>query len=180
VQFDVPIAESGREKRYYPLRVTTPQVGETTIEVSTEGRWDAQNSVSLMDTKEGKTMLLQGDRLRYTFPMGSLKEEGRFVLAINHVSVEKDGKVPGSLLRLLGNPVTTDRIDLLLAHPTARPLRWELSSMNGAKVAEGEFGVTAGNVQYRLPVPGMRQSGVYVLRVEMDNGDEEVVRVLRK
>jgi hypothetical protein len=180
VQFDVPIAESGREKRYYPLRVTTPQVGETTIEISTEGRWDAQNSVSLMDTKEGKTMLLQGDRLRYTFPMGSLKEDGRFVLAINHVSVEKDGKVPGSLLRLLGNPVTTDRIDLLLAHPTARPLRWELSSMNGAKVAEGEFGVTAGNVQYRLPVPGMRQSGVYVLRVEMDNGDVEVVRVLRK
>ncbi len=150
------------------------------MEISTEGAWDALNSVSLIDTKEGLTMPLQGGLLHYEFEMSKLREEGRFLLAVNHVKVDKDGGMPGRLLRVLGNPVTGDRIDLLVTHPTARPKRWDLSGMNGAKVAEGGFRVVAGNVQYGLTAPGMRAAGVYVLRVEMDNGEVQTVQVVRK
>ena len=96
------------------------------------------------------------------------------------MAIDKSGGVPGKQLRLLGNPVTTERIDLLLAHPTAKPKCWELSSMQGAKVAEGRFEPTEGNVQYGLQAPGMRASGVYVLRVELDNGEVQTVQVMRK
>jgi hypothetical protein len=174
----VPIAESGREKRYYPLRVTTPQVGETTIEISTEGRWDAQNSVSLMDTKEGKTMLLQDDRLRYTFPMGSLKEEGRFLLAINHVKMSADGQWPVFEAKVLGNPVTGNVIDLQLTHPYAAPKRWRVVDVTGREAGAGLFATDAG-IQHRLTVPGMRDPGVYVLQVEMDNAETQQVRILK-
>ena len=180
IQFDAPIAEASVEKRYYPLRVTSPSPGKTTMEMWTSGAWNPLNSVSLIDVKEGKTLLMQGGRLNYDFNMSSLKEEDRFILAINHVAVEKDGGMAGRQLRLLGNPVTTAQIDLLLAHPTARPKRWELSSMNGAKVAEGSFSITEGNVQYGLQAPGMRASGIYVLRVELDNGEVQTVQVMRK
>ena len=180
IQFDAPISEASVEKRYYPLQVTSPSPGQTTMELWTAGAWNPLNSVSLIDSKEGKTILMQGGRLTYPFNMSSLKEEDRFILAINHVAVDKDAGVPGKQLRLLGNPVTSEKIDLLLAHPKARPKRWELSSMHGSKVAEGRFEVTEGNVQYGLQAPGMRASGVYVLRVELDNGEVETVRVMRK
>ena len=180
IQFDAPIVEASLEKRYYPLKVTSPSPGQTTMELWTSGAWNPLNSVSLIDSKEGKTILMQGGRLTYPFNMSSLKEEDRFILAINHVAVDKDGVAPGRQLRLLGNPVTSEKIDLLLAHPTAKPRHWELSSMQGAKVAEGSFQVMEGNVQYGLNAPGMRASGVYVLRVELDNGEVETVRVMRK
>ena len=163
-----------------PLGVTTPKAGATTLELQPEGAWNPLNSVSLIDRKEGRTILMQGGRLSYPFKMESLKDEGRFLLAVNHVAVDKNDGVPGKQLRLLGNPVTSARIDLLVAHPTARPKRWELSSMNGAKVAEGSFQFTEGNVQYGLNTPGMRSAGVYVLRVELDNGEVETVQVMRK
>jgi hypothetical protein len=178
MHFDAAIKTG--EKRYYPLGVTTPQAGPTTLELQTEGAWNPLNSVSLIDSKEGRTILMQGGRLSYPFKMETLKDEGRFLLAVNHVAVDMDGAVPGRQLRLLGNPVTTERIDLLLAHPTARPKRWELSSVNGAKVADGSFQVTEGNVQYGLQAPGMRAAGVYVLRVEMDNGEVQTLQVMRK
>jgi hypothetical protein len=178
MHFDAPL-QTG-EKRYYPVAVTTPQVGPTTLEIQSEGAWNPLNSVSLIDTREGKTVLMQGGRLSYGFKMDVLKDESRFLLAVNHVVVEKDGGMPGRQLRLLGNPVTGDRIEMLLTHPTARPKRWELSSMNGAKVAEGSFAVTDGNIQYALQASGMRASGVYVLKVEMDNGEVQTVQVMRK
>ena len=178
--FDRPISETGVEKRYYPLRITSPAAGQTKLELRTEGDWNPLNSVSLIDSKEGRTILMQGGRLIYLFKMETLKDEGRFLLAINHVAVDKEGGVPGRQLRLLGNPVTAEKIDLLLAHPTAKPKRWELSTMQGAKVAEGRFEPTEGNVQYGLQAPGMRASGVYVLRVEMDNGEVQTVQVMRK
>ena len=180
IQFDAPIKEPGVERRYHPLRVTSPKVGQTTLELWTDGAWDTQNSVSLIDKKEGKTYLLQGGVLTHSFNMTSLKEEGRFILAINHVPVDKSVGAAGKQLMLLGNPVTSEKIDLLLAHPTAKPRRWELISMQGAKVAEGRFDLTEGNVQYGLQAPGMRASGVYVLRVELDNGEVQTVRVMRK
>ena len=180
MQFDAPIKEAGSEKRYYNLGVTSPTVGQTKMEISTEGDWNPQNSVSLIDKKEGKTYLLQSGTLSHSFNMTSLKEEGRFILAINHVAVDKSGGADGKHIRLLGNPVTTEKIDLLLAHPTAKPRRWELSSMQGAKVAEGRFDVTDGNVQYGLDAKGMRAAGVYVLKVELDNGEVQTVQVMRK
>lgn len=178
MHFDAAIKTG--EKRYYPLGVTTPQAGPTTLELQPEGAWNPLNSVSLIDSKEGRTILMQGGRLIYPFKMETLKDEGRFLLAVNHVAVDKDGSVPGKQLRLLGNPVTTERIDLLLAHPTARPKRWEVSSVNGAKVAEGSFLFTEGNVQYGLQAPGMRTAGVYVLKIELDNGEVQTTQVLRK
>ena len=180
MQFDAPIKEAGSEKRFYNLKVTSPAVGRTTLEIASEGDWSPLNSVSLIDNKEGKTILMQGGMLSHSFNMNSLKEEGRFILAINHVAVDKSGGADGKHIRLLGNPVTTEKIDLLLAHPTARPRRWELSSMQGAKVAEGRFDVTDGNVQYGLDTKGMRASGIYVLRVELDNGEVQTVQVMRK
>jgi hypothetical protein len=178
MHFDAPLPVG--EKRYYPLTVTSPALGQTTLELSPEGSWNPLNSVSLIDAKEGKTILMQGGKLSYTFQIPSRKEEGRFLLAVNHVAVGKDGGEPGRLLRLLGNPVTGDRIDLLLSHPTAKPKRWELVGMNGAKVSEGSFSVSDGNIQYALMTSGMRAAGVYVLRVEMDNDEMQTVQVMRR
>ena len=76
--------------------------------------------------------------------------------------------------------MTTERIDLLVTHPTARPRRWELASLQGAKMVEGRFELTEGNVQYRLQTPGIQTSGVYVLKVELDNGEMQQVQVMRK
>ena len=74
MQFDAPIKEAGSERRYYPLRVTTPAVGQTKIEVSPEGDWNPLNSVSLIDKKDGRTYLLQNGTLSHSFDMTSLKE----------------------------------------------------------------------------------------------------------
>lgn len=180
VQFDAPIREAGTEKRYYPLTVTSPAVGQTNLEIASEGDWNPMNTVSLIDTKEGKTILMAVSTGSYSFNMTSKKEEARFILAINHVKVDKNIGTAGAQVRLLGNPVTGERIDLLLAHPTARPSRWELSSIYGAKVSEGQFELREGNVQYRLMAPGMRASGLYVLRVELDNGEVQTIKVMHK
>jgi hypothetical protein len=83
-------------------------------------------------------------------------------------------------IQTLGNPVSTSSIDLLINHPEARPRRWIVTSINGARVGEGVFGSVDGNVQHRLNVPGMQQSGVYFLNVEMDNGERQTIRIVRK
>ena len=178
MHFDAPLTVG--EKRYYPLTVTSPAPGQTTLELRPEGSWNPLNSVSLIDTRESKTILMQGGVISYSFHMPNLKESGRFLLAVNHVSLAKDGAVPAHMLRLLRNPVMGERIDLLLSHPTARPKRWELSGINGGKVAEGSFTLSEGNIQYGLKAPGMRATGVYVLRVEMDNGEVQTLQVMRK
>ena len=180
VQFDAPIRQAGTEKRYFPLTVTSPAVGQTRLEIAPEGDWNSLNTISLIDTKEGKTILMQGGTLTHSFNMPSKKEEGRFILAINHVKMDKITGMPNAQLRLLFNPVTGQRIDLLIAHPTARPLRWELSSIQGVKVTDGQFSLSDGNVQYGLMVPAMRASGLYVLRVELDNGEIRTIKVLHK
>jgi hypothetical protein len=160
--------------------VTSPAVGQTRLEIAPEGDWNSLNTISLIDTKEGKTILMQGGTLTHSFNMPSKKEEGRFILAINHVKMDKITGMPNAQLRLLFNPVTGQRIDLLIAHPTARPLRWELSSIQGVKVTAGQFSLSDGNVQYGLMVPAMRASGLYVLRVELDNGEIRTIKVLHK
>jgi hypothetical protein len=179
MQFDQPIAQPGKEKRYYPLIVTGASTGASSLTLRTEGNWNAFNSVSLIDHQEGKTVLMRGRELRYDFQLGSLKSEGRFSLAINHVKLDADGQVPVFDVRLLGNPVAGDRLDMIVAHPTAQASRWTVLNAAGQQVAAGRFAPDAG-VQHRVTVPGMRLPGTYLLKVQMDNGEEKVVPFIHK
>jgi hypothetical protein len=179
MQFDRPIAGAGVEKRYYPLLVTSPAFGETTLELWTTGSWNPLNSVSLIDTKTGRTMLLRGGRLNYAFVMDSLKSEGRFLLAINHVKVDRESGLPASEMKLLGNPVQGEVLDLILTHPTAQPRQWSVLDMTGRTLATGRFVQAASDVQHRLRVPGLRIAGSYLLQVEMDNGERRQLRFLK-
>jgi autotransporter-associated beta strand protein len=180
MQFDRPIAEAGVETRYYPLRVTSPAVGETTLELWTTGSWSPLNSVSLIDNQTGRTILLRGGRTSYAFRMEALREEGRFVLAINHVKVDGATGLPVSEMKLLGNPVRGEVLDLMLTHPTSQPRQWSVVDMTGRTVASGRFGNGASDVQHRLPVAGLRATGHYVLQVEMENGERTQLRFLKQ
>lgn len=180
MQFDAPITESGMERRYYPLKVTSPSKGATTLELWTEGAWNPLNSVSLIDHKAGRTMLLRGGRLTYPFTMDELQSGDRFQLAINHVKVDKEGMAPMFDVRLLGNPVTSDRLEVLVSHPTAKPEKWSVVTVTGQQAGAGGFVRDVETLQHHITVPGMRQPGTYLLRVQMDNGDEQVVKVVRR
>jgi hypothetical protein len=179
MQYDAPIAETGKERRYYPLKVTGITTGATSLTLRTEGSWNALNSVSLIDHQEGKTMLMRGNELRYDFQLESLKSEGRFTLAINHVKLDADGQLPVFDVKLLGNPVSGDRLDMIVAHPSAQASRWTVLNAAGQQVAAGRFTTDAG-VQHRVTVPGMRQTGTYLLKVQMDNGEEKIVPFIHK
>jgi hypothetical protein len=111
--------------------------------------------------------------------MDSLKLEGRFLLAINHVKVDRESGLPASEMKLLGNPVQGSVLDLLLTHPTAQPRQWSVVDMTGRTVAAGRFTQVASDVQHRLPVPGLRTTGSYVLQVELDNGERRQLRFLK-
>jgi hypothetical protein len=180
MQFDKPITEAGSEKRYYPLIVTTPQAGSTNIELTTEGNWNPRNSISLIDQQEQKTFLMSGNTLRYAFRMDKLRDEGRFLVAINHVASGTEETSASLCLRVLGNPVSKESVDILVTHPTAMPKRWVLTNASGQTLHTGSFTITKGNVQYRIHTPGMRITGQYQLQVEMDNGEQQTVRVMRK
>ena len=78
----------------------------------------------------------------------------------------------------IGNLVS-DRIELLLAHPTARPIRWSVTSVSGAFIGSGNFDVMDGQVQYARTVKGMRSAGLYLLLVDMDNGERYRLREIR-
>jgi hypothetical protein len=179
MQYDAPIAETGKERRYYPLKVTGITTGATSLTLRTEGSWNALNSVSLIDHQEGKTMLMRGNELRYDFQLESVKSEGRFTLAINHLKLDADGQLPVFDVKLLGNPVSGDRLDMIVAHPSAQASRWTVLNAAGQQVAAGRFAADAG-VQHRVTVPGMRQTGTYLLKVQMDNGEEKIVPFIHK
>lgn len=178
MQFDRPITESGTEKRYYPLIVTAQVKGSSSLSLQTEGKWNPLNSVSLIDTKEGKTLLMKGGQLTHSFNLDELKSEGRFILAINHVKLSADGQSPAFEVKALGNPVTTSVIDLLISHPTAAAKRWRVIDATGRETGTGVFAAGAG-IQHRLTVPGMRNPGAYVVQVEMENGETQQVRILK-
>lgn len=179
MQFDRPIREEGVEKRYYPLKVTTPAVGTTTLEIWTEGDWNPMNSVSLIDQKEGRIIPVKGGRLSYAFNLDELKSENRFLLAINHLKLNPDGLTSPFDVKLLGNPVTTPSIDLIITHPTAAASRWQLLNTAGQQVGSGTFNKDMQGVQHKVSVPGMNAAGSYILKVYMDNGDEKIVRVIK-
>jgi autotransporter-associated beta strand protein len=176
MQFDAPLTTG--EQRYYPLAVTTPAVGETTIEINSEGRWSNMHSVALIDQKLGRTILMQGGEIKYKFKLEELKSEGRFLLAINHIKLDADGKIPGFDVKALGNPVTGNTIDLLLTHPTATAQSWRVIDITGREAGAGTFAKDAG-IQHRLTVPGMRNPGVYVVQISMDNGETQQLRILK-
>ena len=136
MQFDAPIRQAGKEKRYYPLTVTTPNAGETLITLAREGNWDASNSISLIDLADHRTIIMTGDTLQYRFRMDQKKISGRFMVAVNHVPISPVNEIT---IKALGNPVTTPDIDVIITHPNAKPNRWVLTSVNGAKIGEGNF-----------------------------------------
>ena len=138
------------------------------------------NSICLIDRLEQKTFVMAGHTLRYAFRMDKLRDEGRFLVAINHVAAGLEEHAPSLNLRILGNPVSKETVDILVTHPTAMPKRWVLTNAAGQTLHTGLFTVTKGNVQYRLSTPGMRITGQYQLQVEMDNGERQTVRVMRK
>ena len=179
MQYDRPISEAGKEKRYYPLRVTGIVAGATSLTLRTEGSWNPLNSVSLIDHQEGKTMLMRGNELRYDFQLESLKTEGRFTLAINHVKLDADGQTPAFEVKLLGNPVTSDRLQLLVTHPTAAARAWRVMASDGRLVGQGNLQQSS-SVQHSITVPAMRNAGSYLLQVEMDNGELKSIPFLRK
>jgi hypothetical protein len=179
MQYDRPITEAGREKRYYPLRVTGIVTGATSLTLRTEGSWNPLNSVSLIDHQEGKTLLMRGNELRYDFQLESLKTEGRFTLAINHVKLDADGQSLAFDVKLLGNPVTSDRLQLLVTHPTAAARTWRVIASDGRLVGQGNLQQSS-SVQHSITVPAMRNTGSYLLQVEMDNGELKSVPFLRK
>jgi hypothetical protein len=112
--------------------------------------------------------------------MDKLRDEGRFLVAINHVASGTEETSASLCLRILGNPVSKESVDILVTHPTAMPKRWVLTNASGQTLHTGSFTITKGNVQYRIHTPGMRITGQYQLQVEMDNGEQQTVRVMRK
>jgi hypothetical protein len=135
--------------------------------------------VSLIDHKEGKTLLMRGNELRYGFQLEFLKTEGRFTLAINHVKLDASGQSPVFDVKLLGNPVTGDRLQLLVTHPSAAAREWRVMSSDGRVIGRGNFPQDAG-IQHGITVPAMRSTGNYLLQVEMDNGELKSVPFIRK
>ena len=177
MQFDASIKRPSNERRYYPLTVTTPRAGETRLSILRQGDWDTSNTVSLIDKVENRTLLMTGNSLEYTFRLDKTKVADRFVLAVNHVPPAKERQTH---VLVLGNPVRSEEIDMIITHPIAQPKKWVVSTMNGARIGEGGFQAHSGNVQHRIKVPAMRTSGVYLLQVEMENGDSQTVRVMRQ
>jgi hypothetical protein len=80
---------------------------------------------------------------------------------------------------LLGNPVSSDRLQLLVTHPTAAARTWRVIASDGRLVGQGNLQQSS-SVQHSITVPAMRNTGSYLLQVEMDNGELKSVPFLRK
>ncbi len=178
VQFDRPIAEAGKEKRYYPLTVTVPTAGKTQLDLAVEGNWNSLNTVYLIDKKEGKTIPLSGSKLNYEFTMNTTKEEDRFVLAINHVNVAEKSGITATDVRVMNNPVRADVIDAIIAHPTAKAKTYSVVNASGATVNKGSI-QDNNSVQHRLGFGKSNANGVMYLRVDFENGDSKTVKFIK-
>ena len=179
VQFDAPIKNPGTEKRYYPLTVTVPQQGAANIDVAVEGRWNSLNTVSLIDTKENKTIPLVGGKLNYAFKMQDLKEEGRFLLAINHVASKGVDNSKEVTVRVLNNPVRSETIQALISHPSAKAKNWSVLSASGSAMSNGQINPADASVQHELKAGKLNSNGVYYLKVNFENGDSKTVRFVK-
>ncbi len=178
MQFDRPITENGKEKRYYPLTVTVPEVGKTKLEMNVEGTWNSLNKVYLIDNKEGKTIPLTGNKLSYEFTMAATEETDRFMLAINHVNVAEKSGITSTDVRVMNNPVRADVIDAIIAHPTAKAKSYSVVNASGATVNKGSI-EDNNSVQHRLGFGKSNTNGVMYLRVNFENGDSKTVKFIK-
>jgi hypothetical protein len=178
MQFDKPIVENGKEKRYYPLTVTVPAAGKTKLEMNVEGTWNSLNKVYLIDNKEGKTIPLSGNKLSYEFTMAATEESDRFVLAINHVNVAEKSGITATDVRVMNNPVRADVIDAIIAHPTAKAKSYSVVNASGATVNKGSI-EDNNSVQHRLGFGKSNTNGVMYLRVDFENGDSKTVKFIK-
>ena len=178
VQFDRPIAEIGKDKRYYPLTVTAPSAGKTKLEIEIEGTWNSLNTIHLIDKKEGKTIPVSGQKLNYEFNLTNTKEEDRFVLAINHVNVGEKSGATSTDVRVMNNPVRSDLIDALIAHPSAKPKSYSIVNGSGATLNSGTI-ADNNSVQHQLRFGKSNANGVMYLRVDFENGDSKTVKFIK-
>jgi hypothetical protein len=178
MQFDRPIMENGKEKRYYPLTVTVPEAGKTKLEMNVEGTWNSLNKVYLIDKKEGKTIPLTGNKLSYEFTMATTEESERFMLAINHVNVAEKSGITATDVRVMNNPVRADVIDAIIAHPTAKAKSYSVVNASGATVNKGSI-EDNNSVQHRLGFGKSNTNGVMYLRVNFENGDSKTVKFIK-
>ena len=178
VQFDKPIIETGKEKRYYPLTVTVPSTGKTQLDLAVEGTWNSLNTVYLIDKKEGKTIPLAGNKLNYEFTMNTTKEEDRFVLAINHINVSEKSGITATDVRVMNNPVRSDVIDAIIAHPSAKAKSYSIVNGSGATLNRGSI-QDNNSVQHQLGFGKSNANGVMYLRVDFENGDSKTVKFIK-
>jgi len=178
MQFDRPIANNGKEKRYYPLTVTVPEAGKTKLEMDVEGAWNSLNTVYLIDKKEGKTIPLSGKKLSYEFNMTSTQEEDRFVLAFNHVNVNEKSGITTTDVRVMNNPVRSDVIDAIIAHPSAKAKSYSIVNGSGATLNRGSV-QDNNSVQHQLGFGKSNANGVMYLRVDFENGDSKTVKFIK-
>ena len=178
MQFDRPITENGKEKRYYPLTVTVPEAGKTKLEMNVEGTWNSLNKVYLIDKKEGKTIPLTGNKLSYEFTMAVTEESDRFMLAINHVNVAEKSGITATDVRVMNNPVRADVIDAIIAHPTAKAKSYSVVNASGATVNKGSI-EDNNSLQHRLGFGKSNTNGVMYLRVNFENGDSKTVKFIK-
>ena len=178
MQFDKPIVKNGQEKRYYPLTVTVPEAGKTKLEMDVEGAWNSLNTVYLIDRKEGKTIPLSGKKLSYEFNMTTTQEEDRFILAFNHVNVGEKSGITATDVRVMNNPVRSDVIDAIIAHPSAKAKSFSIVNGSGATLNRGSL-QDNNSVQHRLGFGKSNANGVMYLRVDFENGDSKTVKFIK-
>jgi hypothetical protein len=178
MQFDKPIVENGKEKRYYPLTVTVPSVGKTNLDINLEGTWNSINTVHLIDRKEGKTIPLTGKNLSYEFNMTSTQEDDRFVLAFNHVNVNEKSGITATDVRVMNNPVRSSVIDAIIAHPTAKAKSYSIVNGSGATLNKGSI-QDNNSVSHRLGFGNSNANGVLFLRVDFENGESKTVKFIK-
>lgn len=179
VQFDAPIKTPGAEKRYYPMTISVPQSGAANIDIAVEGTWNSLNTVSLIDTKDNKTIPMVGGKLSYAFKMQDLKEEGRFLLAINHVASKGADNSKEVTVRVLNNPVRSETIQALISHPNAKAKNWSVLSASGSAMSTGQINPSDASVQHELKAGKLNSNGVYYLKVNFENGDSKTVRFVK-
>jgi hypothetical protein len=178
MQYDKPIVENGKEKRYYPLTVTVPEAGKTKLEMNVEGTWNSLNKVFLIDNKEGKTIPLSGNKLSYEFTMAATEESDRFVLAINHINISEKSGITATDVRIMNNPVRSDVIDAIISHPSAKAKSYSVVNASGATVNKGSI-QDNNSVQQRLGFGKSNANGVMYLRVDFENGDSKTVKFIK-
>lgn len=120
-----------------------------------------------------------GGKLSYAFKMQDLKEEGRFLLAINHVAAKGADNGNEVTVRVLNNPVRSETIQALISHPNAKAKNWSVISASGSAMSTGQINPSDASVQHELKAGKLNSNGVYYLKVNFENGDSKTVRFVK-